>query len=172
MTDDPFLPRKSEHMTPVEPSAQPVPVDPSTLDPYSGPAPTNPAQYQSPPGAPAKYEPYEQPGYTSAAPPAYPQATPGYPPPPPMPYYPGQSKPKTWMNWVAFGCGLGSLVTCGLSGVAGIVFGHLGLSAAKRGEADAKGAGLAGLIISYVFVVAMIAYWSLIVGVGIFGSYE
>jgi len=89
-----------------------------------------------------------------------------------MPYYPGQPKPKTWMNWVAFGCGLGGLVTCGLSGVAGIVFGHLGLSASKRGEADARGAGLAGLIISYVFVVAMVAYWALIIGVGLFADYE
>lgn len=177
MTDDPFLPKKSEHMSPVQPSAQPVPIDPSTLDPYSGPVPTDPTPYQAPPVAPAQYapaqyEPYEQPGYTSAAPTAYPQAAPGYPPPPPMPYYPGQPKPKTWMNWVAFGCGLGGLVTCGLSGVVGIVFGHLGLSASKRGEADARGAGLAGLIISYVFVVAMVAYWALIIGVGLFADYE
>jgi hypothetical protein len=74
-----------------------------------------------------------------------------------MPYYQGQSKPKTWMNWVALGCGLAFFVTC-ISGIAAIVFGHLGLAAAKRGEADARAAGIAGLVLGYLSVVGIVAY--------------
>ena len=41
----------------------------------------------------------------------------------------------------------------GVTAIAGIVFGHLGLSAAKRGEANNRSLGLAGLIIGYVLTV-------------------
>jgi hypothetical protein len=61
------------------------------------------------------------------------------------------------MNWVAFGCGLAVFVTC-VSGIVAIVFGHLGLAAAKRGEADARWAGITGLVLGYLSVVGFIAY--------------
>jgi len=74
-----------------------------------------------------------------------------------MPYYAQQGKPKTWMNWVALGCGLAMFVT-GVTGIAAIVFGHLGLAAAQRGEADARGAGIAGLVLGYLNVLFIIGY--------------
>ena len=129
MTDDPFLAPPPQPGQPVQPT------------PANAPAPYQPPPYVQPT--------YAQPG----------QAQPGYAsyPPPPM-AYPGQSKPKTWMNWVAFGCGLGALFTCGASFLPAIIFGHLGLAAANRGEADAKGPGIAGLVLGYVFAVVAIAY--------------
>ena len=86
----------------------------------------------------------------------------GYPPPP-MPYYGPVTKSKTWMNWVAFGCGLGALLTC-VSFIPAIIFGHMGLAAAKRGEADKRGFGIAGLVMGYVYLVGLIAYIALVVG--------
>ena len=132
MSDDPFLAKPQEHMTPAELSAQP---------PAGSGSAGAPAQYSPPPPVQA------QPGYP---------VQPGYPPPA-MPYYPGQPMPKTWMNWVALGCGIGALFTC-VSGFAAIVFGHMGIAAANRGEADAKGAGIAGLVLGYLSVIVLIGY--------------
>ena len=159
MTDDPFL-------APPGNAPQPLPV------------PQAPAPYQPPAGyiPPAPVEPsypqeYDQPGYAQQgySQPGYSQ--PGYPAPmpPPMPYYGQLSLPKTWMNWAAFGCGLGALVTCGLSFLPAIVFGHLGLAAEKRGEADKKGLGITGLVIGYVFLAGWIAYIALMVWLGVYG---
>lgn len=75
-----------------------------------------------------------------------PVAQPGYVPPAP----PAASKPKTWMN-------ITSLVTSLLGlGLVGVIFGHLGVSAANKGQADLKGLGIAGLIIGYLEIVAAI----------------
>jgi hypothetical protein len=53
-----------------------------------------------------------------------------------------------------------------LANVAGIVFGHLGRRASKRGEADYAGVGLAGLILNYIaailWILGIIAYIALI----------
>lgn len=151
MSDDPFLAKPQEHMTPAEPSVQPTPPDVSAPAQYQPPQPPVPYQPGAPGGVPT---PYAQAPYAQAH---YPPAQPGYPPPPPVPYYGPQSKPKTWMNWVALGCGIAMFVTC-ISGIAAIVFGHLGIAAANRGEADAKGAGIAGLVLGYLSVVALVAY--------------
>ena len=154
MTDDPFL-------APPGNAPQPLPV------------PQAPAPYQPPAGyiPPAPVEPsypqeYDQPGYAQQG-----YSQPGYPAPmpPPMPYYGQVALPKTWMNWAAFGCGLGALVTCGLSFIPAIVFGHLGLAAEKRGEADKKGLGITGLVIGYVFLAGWIAYIALMVWLGVYG---
>ncbi|WP_084076926.1 DUF4190 domain-containing protein [Demequina sp. NBRC 110057] len=59
---------------------------------------------------------------------------------------------KNWMNITSLALSLGGLVTGGLTAIAGIVFGHLGLSAVKRGEADNRSLGLAGLITGYVII--------------------
>ena len=74
--------------------------------------------------------------------------------------------PKTWMNWVAFGCGLGALFTC-ISFIPAIIFGHLGLAAAKRGEADKRGFGVTGLVIGYVYLAGFIAYIALLIGLSV-----
>jgi hypothetical protein len=105
--------------------------------------------------------------------PTPPPAQPGHPAPPPpqgyatpegyYPYgYPPQGKPKSWMNIVSL-CAVGAgFFIPFLANVAGIVFGHLGVRAAKRGEADYRGVGLAGLIINYVaaflWILGIIAY--------------
>ena len=166
MTDDPFLAPPPQAGQPVEPT------------PVNAPAPYQPPPYvpEQPPAMPPPVAPptYAQPGYgqPGTAQPGYYQpgyANPGYPPPPMA--YPGQAKPKTWMNWVALGCGLGGFVTC-VSFIPAIVFGHLGLAAAKRGEADQRGVGIAGLVLGYVFLVGVIAYIALIVGLGVSGSLE
>jgi hypothetical protein len=48
-------------------------------------------------------------------------------------------------------CSLAGLFT-GVSAIVGVVFGHLGRAAAKRGEADNGNLGLAGLIVGYVII--------------------
>ncbi len=86
------------------------------------------------------------------------QAVPPASAPPVLP--PGVSS-KTWMNIVALIAPFVSFIIPG-SNIAGIVFGHLGIRAADRGEAEHRGMGLAGLIISYIvtalWVLAIIGY--------------
>ncbi len=71
------------------------------------------------------------------------------------------SYPKDWMGIVAL---IAPFV--GLA-IAGIVFGHLGMAANVRGEANNEGLTRAGLIVSYIFtgvgVLATILYVVLIV---------
>ncbi|MFV0286125.1 MAG: DUF4190 domain-containing protein [Demequina sp.] len=92
-----------------------------------------------------------------------------------QPGYPVGPRPgteKNWMNITSLALSLGGFVT-GVTFIPGIVFGHLGLSAAKRGEADNRGLGLAGLIIGYVMlglivvglVVATVLFATLVTGV-------
>ena len=171
MTDDPFLPKPaSDGMRPAEPSGQPAVFEPAPTPP----SPSDIAPTQVPPpapvaGAPEYYQPHA--AVQVPPPPAYGQqgqvVQAGQYPVPYAPYpptaYAQQTKPKTWMNWVAFGCGLGALFTC-VSFIPAIIFGHLGLAAANRGEADAKGPGIAGLVIGYVFAVGAIAYMVIVVG--------
>ena len=128
-------------------------VEPSQSSPSSAtaaaatPDPPPPAVPPRRPPAPAARSPCDgqpQPGEPTRDRPKRPR----YPPPPRL----QRTKPKTWMNWVAFGCGLGGLFTCGVSSIAAIVFGHLGLAAAKRGEADQSGRGHSrGWCLGYVF---------------------
>jgi hypothetical protein len=110
--------------------------------------------------------------------PAAPPAQPAYPAPPPAqgysapegyyPYgYPPQKKPHSWMNIVSLSAVAAGLFIPFLANIAGIVFGHLGRRASKRGEADYAGVGLAGLILNYIFailsVLLVIAYFVFIV---------
>ena len=74
------------------------------------------------------------------------------------------------MNWVAFGCGLGGLATCGFTSLFAIVFGHLGISAAKRGEADYRGAGITGLVLGYLIAGAYVAYYAFAIIAGMAGG--
>ncbi len=155
MTDDAYTtpPPPPQHMIPPPPS---------------GGYPPPPPGYAAPPPAPGYAAP-PAPGY--AAPPA-----PGYAAPPPPgyagPYYgaPPLKNPataKNWMNITALILSLATLIT-GFTAIGGIIFGHLGRSAAKRGEANNGGVGLAGLIIGYVFTILGILTF---VGLMIFGFY-
>ena len=122
---------------------QPTAGDPFSTPPGgAAPAPSSPPGYAVPPSAPPPY-PAPQQGYP---------APDGY-----YPYgYPPQKKPKSWMNIVSLCAVAGTLFFPLLANVAGIVFGHLGRRAAKRGEADYAGVGLAGLIVNYFVAVLCI----------------
>jgi hypothetical protein len=114
--------------------------EPTVGDPFATPpggrpaAPASPQGYSAPP-APQAYPPPD--GY-------YPY---GYPP---------QKKSKSWMNIVSLSAVGGGFIIWFFANVAGIVFGHLGRRAAKRGEADYAGVGLAGLILNYIAVILWI----------------
>lgn len=112
-------------------------------------APQDPAQYAQPQYAQPEYaqpqyaQPqYAQPGY---APSQYQQ---GYPP-----VYggPNPRQAKNWMGIVSLVASVSTIFTL-VGCIVGIVFGHLGLGAVKRGEADNRGLALAGLITGYVFL--------------------
>ncbi|WP_062520108.1 DUF4190 domain-containing protein [Demequina silvatica] len=72
---------------------------------------------------------------------------------------------KNWMGVTALVLSLAGLFT-GITAIAGIVFGHLSLGAVKRGEADNRGVGLAGLIIGYVITVL-----GILVLIGLFAAF-
>lgn len=120
----------------------------------SQPEPEQPQQPQQPPhqqyGAPQYGAP--QHGQPQYAQPQY--AQPGYTPGP----RPGTE--KNWMNITSLALSLSGLFF-GVTAIAGVIFGHLGLSASKRGEADNRSLGVAGLVIGYaligLFILATIA---------------
>ncbi|PKQ17879.1 MAG: hypothetical protein CVT68_06210 [Actinobacteria bacterium HGW-Actinobacteria-8] len=69
----------------------------------------------------------------------------------PPPYYGAPvSTEKDWMGITSLVLSLATLVT-GFTWIGGIIFGHLGLAAARRGEASNRGMALAGTIIGWVF---------------------
>ena len=125
--------------------------EPTAGDPFATP----PGGRRAAPASPQAYPP---------APQAYPPAPQGYPAPDgSYPYgYAPQKKPKSWMNIVSLSAVGAGLVIPLFANVAGIVFGHLGRRAAKRGEADYRGVGLAGLILNYIaavlWILGIIAY--------------
>lgn len=132
---------------PAQPKAPPTPQGYAAPPPgyaapppgYATPPPTAPAAPTQPGYPPPGYSAPQQPGYPPAA-----YGTYGYAP---------QKKPKTWMNIVSL-CAVGAALFIPLlANIAGIVFGHLGVRAADRGEADNRGVGMAGLILNYVFAV-------------------
>lgn len=139
MTDDAFT-------TPPPPPSHTLPPPPPGG--YAAAPPPPPGGYAAapPPPAPGGYAAPPPPPGTYGAPPA------GYAAPPPA--YGAVSSvatSKNWMNVTSLILSLASLVT-GITAIAGIVFGHLGRAAVKRGEANNGGVGLAGLIIGYVLV--------------------
>ena len=80
--------------------------------------------------------------------------------------YTNVSQSKNWMNLVSLIASVSTVIT-GIGWIVGVVFGHLGLAAVKRGEADNRGLGLAGLIIGYVLgalgILVFIAYIAFVV---------
>ncbi|WP_062287616.1 DUF4190 domain-containing protein [Demequina phytophila] len=136
-TNDPFSQQPPEGtMRPAESSVQPH----QGWEPQATAETPAPAAADLPPAPAAPAPAPTAPGY--AAPPAPSAGYGGYAPRP----------AKTWMNITSL---VTSLVGLGLLGV---IFGHLGVAAAKRGEADYKGMGIAGLIIGYIGIVATIIY--------------
>lgn len=133
-----------------QPSSEP---QPNPEAPAASSPPPQPAQPSPPPQAP-QYAP--QPGYQQQ--PLAQGAQPGYQqnPYPQQPGYqqpaPTGSKPRTWMNITSF---VTSILGLGLIGV---IFGHLGVSASNKQQADLKGLGIAGLILGYVQIVLGIIF--------------
>ena len=149
--DKPFQPEQPTVQPPAEPERPTAPETPAAPAEPSSPWPEAP-QDATGYGAAPQAQP------TAAAPQAQPYAqeyqTPHYAPPPGYEQAPGYAmprrNPKTWMNITSF---VTSLI--GLS-LVGVIFGHLGLSASKRGEAELKGLGIAGLVIGYLGIVLSI----------------
>ena len=73
---------------------------------------------------------------------------------------PQASGARTWMNVTSFIMGL--LCFFGVTALAAIVLGHMGVAASRRGEANLSGLGIAGLILGYFGLVVAI-------GVGLWG---
>ena len=70
-----------------------------------------------------------------------------YPPPSPSTSW-GASSSKNWMGITSLVLG----VTCIGAGLVGAIFGHLGLAACRRGEANNRGLALAGVIVNYSMI--------------------
>lgn len=117
-------------------------------DPFAA-EPRQPA----PPAAPGYGQPaLPPPGYAA---PAQGYGQPAYPAPqhgaPAFPMYGPRGDEKNWMGIVALVSSIAAFVVVPFLGsVVGVIFGHLGLSAAKRGEASNRGLALAGTIVGYV----------------------
>ncbi|WP_156159041.1 DUF4190 domain-containing protein [Demequina gelatinilytica] len=126
-------------------------------DPFA----SGPQQPQQPPqDGPAPQQPPQQQPPQQPPPPQYAVPPGGVPPQQPPPaqyggygtYGPVPGTEKNWMGTASLVLSLVGLFTF-ITAIAGIVFGHLSLSAAKRGEADNRGMGIAGLVIGYLVVV-------------------
>lgn len=93
----------------------------------------------SPPPPPAGY------GYAYAPPPGGPYVA---------PYGPSYGQATTAKNWMGIASLVLSLATVvfGFTCIGGIILGHLGLAAAKRGEANNRGLALAGVIVGWVLL--------------------
>lgn len=133
---------------------------PAAPKPYGAHYPSDDAASVGAQAASSHSAPVPQPPVNIPPPPVaqhYPQATAvAYPPPPPgygygyPPMYAPGSEAKNWMGITSLVLSLATLAV-GFTCIGGIIFGHMGLAAAKRGEANNRGIALAGVIIGWVF---------------------
>ncbi|MYM20544.1 DUF4190 domain-containing protein [Brevibacterium sp. 5221] len=70
---------------------------------------------------------------------------------------------KNWMGLTALITGIAGFFTSGLGSIAAIIFGFMGLSAAKKGQANNRGMSLTGVILGFVFIALWIIAWILII---------
>lgn len=147
----------------------PVPLPPTTHIPPP-PMPQNqaPGMAAYPPQPPTHIPP--PPMAQNQAP-----AMAAYPPPPPAGYMyaPVYNTANTASNWMGITSLILSLATLifGITFIPGIILGHMGLSAAKRGTANNRGLALAGVIIGWVFLGLGLLFVALvIVAVAVDGS--
>jgi hypothetical protein len=119
------------------------PSDPYQPDPYGQVHPLTGEQ-------PQQSNPYGQvqPYYTQPYPQPQPYGQYPYPPPPGYGYAPQQQQ-EQGMAIASLVCSLVGIFFC-FPAIAGIIFGHVGYSKAKRGEAGGQGMAQAGMIIGYV----------------------
>lgn len=121
-------------------------------------APFDAAPFNAAPFNPAPTSPPPPVGYAQVPPPSYGAAV---------------STEKDWMGVTALVLSLATLLT-GFTWIGGIIFGHLGLAAAKRGEASNRGMALAGTVIGWVFGgLAILAIVGFILAIMVFNiSYD
>jgi hypothetical protein len=129
---------------------------PVTAQPPASPGDSPYGPGTSPPFAGEPYQPYAAPAYQAGGydPRGYPQpgyAAPGYPPPGGYGGYNLQATEKNAWGVAALVLAIaGVTLVPGIGSILGVVFGHLGLKAAKEGRADNRGVALAGVIVGYV----------------------
>ena len=85
-----------------------------------------------------------------------PYSAPGTPPPSPV-------RETSGLAIASLVCGILGFLTCGLTGIAAVITGHLAMSSIKRGNGaiEGKGMALAGLITGYisVFIIGIAFYF-------------
>ncbi|GAA3630237.1 uncharacterized protein DUF4190 [Lentzea atacamensis] len=113
-----------------------------TYDPYNPKQPGDP--YGQQPG-----QPYGQPMHGQQPMYGY-----GYPPPP----------PKQQTNAIlALVLSCVGFVTCGVTAIVGVIFGHIAMGKIRRGEEDGRGLALAGLIVGYVVIAGWVLYLAIVI---------
>ena len=113
-----------------------------TYDPYNPKQPGDPYGQQQPYGQPGPYGQQQPYGY-------------GYPPP--MPPKPQQSAILSLvLSCVGF-------LTCGITAIVGVIFGHIAMGKIKRGEEDGHGMAVAGLIVGYFVIAGWVLYFAFII---------
>lgn len=117
-----------------------------TYDPYNPKQPGDPYGQQQPYGQ----QPHGQPGPYGQQP----MYGYGYPPPAP--------KPQT-NAILALVLSCVGLATCGVTAIAGVIFGHIAMGRIKRGEEDGRGMALAGVIVGYVVIAGWLLYLAIVI---------
>ncbi|MEV6713268.1 DUF4190 domain-containing protein [Lentzea sp. NPDC051208] len=113
-----------------------------TYDPYNPKQPGDPYGQQQPPyGQPGPYGQQQPYGY-------------GYPPPVPKPQQ--NAILSLVLSCVGF-------VTCGITAIVGVIFGHIAMGKIKRGEEEGHGMAMAGLIVGYFVIVGWVLYFAFII---------
>jgi hypothetical protein len=92
-----------------------------------------------------------------------------------IPYPAPARKSKNGLGVAALVCGIvGLVLPIALPAVAAVICGHMGVAAAKRGEADNKGMSVAGLVLGYVGValVLVLVFFGLLALAGALVDYR
>jgi Domain of unknown function (DUF4190) len=150
--------------------------DHQSYDPFLAPEPGAPQWQGTPvPSPPPMIAP--PPGYVPLPiqqNPAY--STVAYPPAPPTGYayaanYYAVNTSDNWMGIASLVLSLSSLLF-GITCIPGVIFGHLGLAAARKGKANNRGLALAGVIIGWAFLGLGVLYVGFLVLLFTLGSSE
>jgi hypothetical protein len=102
------------------------------------------------------YDPYNQGGYPQA----------NYYGPPGGPVYPARTN---GLAITALIMGILGFLTCGVTSVLAIIFGHMGSAQIKRTGENGQGMALAGIILGWILTGLWILYWVLVLVVGVAG---
>ncbi len=91
----------------------------------------------------------------------------GQPPSAPMGYYgPPAPRSSNGMAIASLVLGIAGLLTCGLSGLVGLVLGYVGRRQIREGNGTGDGMALAGIVLGWIWV-GLIALYLVLVFVGL-----